>query len=473
VLRKIFAHSFIYGMAPHVPKIASIFIYPLLTAHLTEVDYGVFGVVATYTAALIVLQHLGLRLLLVNSFYHNRNHFIWRWRFVYGVLRIWQIIFGILLAGVLFLIIPFEAKDNTLLIITLTVIPMLIFGPVNMFMSTYYQLKQKPLPIGIRSVIFGFLTVGANYITIVEYEMGYMGWFFSLFVVEVLTSLSYLIPFKYSLKIKPIYAYKPKLLKKYLKISLPVIPHFYSSYLLNSSDRIVMDNLKVSTSNIGDYSFAYTFGNYFNMLTQAITMAMAPMLNEEIKANRERRFRSIIFSVQLFVFSLTFSVSVWCKEIFEILVKNDSLKLLYPLAIVIIMSYNYRPAYNGVMNRLFYHEKTTSLWKISLIAGVINVLLNILLIPYYGYEVAAYTTYVALLYMGYSGYFLPMYKEIKTDVKYYPVLWMISQIGITIVAVLIMDSNYLIKFGASLIIWIPTFYWVYKNKVALLKDQSQ
>ena len=473
MLKKIFTHSFIYGMAPHVPKIASIFIYPLLTAHLTEIDYGIAGVIATYMAALVVFQSLGLRLLLVNSFYHNSNHYLWRWKYIYGLLRVWQIVFAVILIPVLYLVIPNEAIDNRWMIIGLSIAPLVVYGPVTMLMSTYYQLKQKPTSIGLRSVVFGFLTVGINYYTIVTLELGYMGWFITNFTIAILTSFSYWVPFKFKLKIKPIYIFKPKIIKKYLKISLPVVPHYYSGYLLNSSDRLVMDSLNVTTSGIGKYSFAYTFGNYFDMLTQAITVAIAPMLNEEIKAKREERFRIIVFSVQFFIFSTTFTVSVWCKEIFEFLIRNDSLKELYPLTIIIIMSYNYRAAYNGVMSRLFYHEKTTSLWKISLIAGALNIGLNLCFVPYFGYEAAAYTTFIALLYMGYSGYFLPIYKEIKTDVKYYPLLWMFVQIGITIVAVLIMDSNYLIKLGASFVIWIPTFYWVYRNKIALLKDSSQ
>ena len=77
------------------------------------------------------------------------------------------------------------------------------------------------------------------------------------------------------------------------------------------------------------------------------------------------------------------------------------------------MSYNYRPQYLAVSIRLVYFERTKKLWRISLIAGLINLVLNIFLIPIYGFQIAAATTFVALLYMGYSGFFSINIQEFK------------------------------------------------------------
>ena len=228
MLKKIFSHTLIYGFAPHLPKLITLFIYPLLTENLTELDYGVTGIMASYLGVLLIFNTLGLRLILVNSFYHHRDHFVKRWRYVYGILRIWLILFNFLQALLLYFILPEEASDNVLIIIALTVFPSMLFGPVGMIFSTYYQLKEKPLMVTSRSVIVGAVTVIITYFTIVELKMGYMGWIWASFFGSLLGGFMYWFHLHFKLKIKPIIAFKPKIIRKYLKVSLPVVPHQYS-----------------------------------------------------------------------------------------------------------------------------------------------------------------------------------------------------------------------------------------------------
>jgi O-antigen/teichoic acid export membrane protein len=65
-----------------------------------------------------------------------------------------------------------------------------------------------------------------------------------------------------------------------------------------------------------------------------------------------------------------------------------------PFAIVIIMSYVYRPMYWVPVNKLGFEEKTHLLWRISLVGGLINVGLNLIFLPIFG----IYTVVVATFY---------------------------------------------------------------------------
>ena len=176
MLKKIFSHTLIYGLAPHVSKSATIFICPVFTATLTETDYGISGVILSYRGLLILFETLGLRLVLVNTFYHHTNHFLKRWQFIYGILSYWMVFFTIINGLLLYFIIPDEASSNFTIILFLISIPKLLFGSDQLIFSTYHQLHQNPLQIGIRSAIFGFLGI-ITYYTIVVLKMGYMGWF--------------------------------------------------------------------------------------------------------------------------------------------------------------------------------------------------------------------------------------------------------------------------------------------------------
>lgn len=429
LIKKLFSHTALYGLAPQLPKIAGIFVLPIITRYLTEEDYGIAGVVAAYTGALGVLQSLGIAVILANSFYKQPGTYRWLWRQLHGFISLWSIFYGLLLATVLYFGIPEAAHSNRWWIILLNVIPAVFFSTTQIIVFRYYQMSGKPQPLALRAVILGLITVLLNLYFIAELRLGYLGWFLSSFCSSVLSFavFAYLIYVKVGLT--PIFNFKWRLIKSSLKVSLPTIPHYYSAYLLNSSDRLVLDWLRVSTGKIGLYSFAGNFGGYFSALGDAIGMATSPIYINYYKRGENDvaayyQARALTFFIQSGYLLFSFLVCLWLREVFYLLVSNEKLQNVYPLAIIIITGYTYRPMYLGVSTLLFFHERTTRLWKISFIAGASNVALNLLLIPIFGYQIAAVTTFFALMYMGYSGYYMSDYRAVK-NLNYYPLRWLL------------------------------------------------
>lgn len=462
MLKKLFSHTFIYGFANQIPKIAGLFSLPFITQYLTEEDYGIFGVVTSYMAAIEVFSSLGLRLVLVNTFYKHPNWYLKIWKEIYGFLMFWNIVFLAFKVGFLWLLMPKEV-DNVALVVFLNVGAGLFFGPTALIGSTFFQIKQMPFSIAIRTIVFGTLTIVLNILFIAVFKMGYLGWFYSLFIVSVLGNMSYFYPLFYKYKLTPVYVFSLRRIKSYLKVTLPTIPHYYSTFLLNTSDKIVMEHLAVPINDIGKYNAAYTVGNFFNSIGMVSGFAITPLMNECYKNKDERTARELVFVLQGVFFIASFLVSIWLKEIFQILIKNDVLAATYPIGIIVVMAYNYRAMYYGSINKLFYLEKTNILWKITFIAGITNVLLNVALIPFFGYEIAAVTTFVSLMFMGYSGYFLRDFKENST-VNYYPGLWFTATVLLAIAAYLLKDitilSKILITFGSlSLSAYLSFYLW--------------
>ena len=69
MIKKVLTNSAIYGLAPHVPRIVSVLLLPIMTAHLTDVDYGIAGTIAAYTMALSALSTLGVSAYLQVNFF--------------------------------------------------------------------------------------------------------------------------------------------------------------------------------------------------------------------------------------------------------------------------------------------------------------------------------------------------------------------------------------------------------------------
>ena len=463
MLKKIFSDSFIYGLAPHISKIASFFVLPIITKDLTDFDYGVAGIISAFTGAFTVLSSLGLRVVLANAYFKSPSQYKWIWRQIYGFLSLWMVPYAIIISIVIYFAVPQGARSNTMEIILLNVVPIVFFGQTATICATYYQLKQQSLQIGVRTAIFGIIAVFLNLYTISYLKMGYMGWFWTTFLVAILSNISYWFPLNKSLGLKPIFNFKWRSITKSLKVSLPTIPHHYSSYLLDSSDRMVMTFLNTGAGDIGKYNLAYSFGNYYQSFATGVNKAIGPVLLGYYKKKELTKAKNLIFLVQSVFFALSFLICIWLKEAFHFLIKNDTLNKMYPLAIIIIMGYNSRPMYVGSNQQFFYYERTDILWKVSFVAGLSNVVLNVIMIPIFGYEAAAFTTFISLLYLGYASYFFKAFKAVS-QTRYYPIAWILISIAITALAYIVVEFPMQFKIYISIALFGFCFLLFFKYK---------
>ena len=411
-MSKLLKNTAYYGIVPAVPKVVSILLLPLLTMHLTSVDYGIAGTIVAYTTAIAAFSTLGCTAFITSSFYHYGSHYKIIWRQVYGFLQYWMVLFAILQSVLLYFIIPEEAIENRWLIIILANFNNVFFGPSAILGAMYYRLNQEPKPVVFRSLACGLITVFSNLIFIVYLESGYMGWYISSFLGTFCINASYWYVLNHRLGLKPSYILNLKAIKHVLKVSLPTIPHAYSTYLINGSNKFVMDRANTPLSAIGQFNFASEFMSYFELFASAVNSAISPMFMEELKRG------NILASHRIFKQSLVFfSIAVcgfiiWSREIFLVMVRNEDLSSTYWIASILVAGFIHRPLYLAVTSAMFYYEKTASLMKISLTGGLIAFLGYCMCIPLWGITSAAIITYLSFLAIGYFGYVLPSTRKL-------------------------------------------------------------
>jgi O-antigen/teichoic acid export membrane protein len=458
LIKKIINHSLIYAILPKLPILLGFLMLPFLTPFLTNTDYGIFGIIMSITTGATVIKGLGLDMILMNSFIHHykskRYKFIWNE--VQGFIFLWSIVLGLLIGLLIYGLLPTEAIKDRGLIITLTIVPIIFYSSLQIVSTKYYQLAEEPIQIGYRSLIFGVLSIVLNYYLIVVMKMGYLGWVWSLFVTETLMFLSYIYPVWICKKLYPNFLFRRRAIKRYLRVSLPLVPHTSAFFLLDFSDRLVMINLNVSTANIGLYDFAYRFAGYARVFSESIHQASTPLLIKEYKKRKETSYiKDMIFLQGFVVCFVSFALSIWLKEIFQIMVKNDDLVNTYSMGIILTMSYAYKPMYTAMATVFYYHEKTKEFWKISFIGGLINISLNIIFIPIYGYKVAVFTTFLSFLYIGFSGFLVTSFKK-TYPYDFKPCMWVVYIIILLFISYTFKDSSYSIKLVLTLILFIFT-----------------
>lgn len=468
MLKKIFTHSFLYAIGPQIPRIASIFILPLTTAYLTPKDYGISALLMAYTGGISALKDLGIIILLVNYFYQRKLKWKLLWRRIYGYILLWSPIYLLIQSIVIYLALPNDEIGNLYTIIIIYSITNLIFDYPILFASRYLQFSQRPLPIALITALVGLVAIILNYITIVKFKMGYMGWIVSSFIASFISFVFYGYYTFINLRLWPVFKVQFNHIKKILKISLPIIPHNYSSYLLNTSDRLILDLYNINVTQLGKYNLAYSFGSYFEVFTTAVGMAVSPMYAQifsNYSNNKNEVIKKFTYLLQLIFLTIGFLASIWINEIFNFLIKNNELKEAYIYVPIILMSFVAKPFYWSSINLLIFHAQTKKLWKITFVGGILNILLNLLFIPIGGIWAAVINTFITNTFINFIGGSLKDVKKLG-HTNFNEIIWIGILLLLTFISIFIIKLSILYKLIISF-----TLVTIFSFKIIKLKNK--
>lgn len=467
MLKKLFSHTVIYGLAPQIVKLVQVLMLPIITPFLTAEDFGVYGIVVATVGAVSVLATLGLGVSLSNAIVKSPKQYKILWRQLYGFLNLWSLVYALIVAALVYMLLPEVAMEHALWIVLLNVLPVVLFGPSSTLGMMYYQVNQMPMQIAIRTLVVGLISALILAYCVVYLDLGYMGWFIATACSQFCLQASYFIPVNFKLKIRPIYQFKWKTIKRHVLICLPTIPHYYSNYIINSFDRIAMTKMGVPLDSIGRYNASTNVGNLFASATYAANMAVTPLLLQTYKKNDKKTEKRLNLSILLVFLIATFIASLFSKELIPLLIRSEGMENIYPLAIILMMSFNYRPMYVAANQKLFYLEKTKNLLKVTTVAAGISVVLNFTFIPIWGALGVAIVAFICNMYMGYSGFFLKVFKESDRP-NYQPLLWLGTTVGLTILAYFAVEQSIGLKILLSALISIAGLvglFWLNRKSV--------
>lgn len=256
-------------------------------------------------------------------------------------------------------------------------------------------------------------------------------------------------------------------LKYAIPIALPYIPHLLSMTLLNSTDRIMIDRW-CGSRETALYSLAYNCGMLVTLLMTSLNSAFAPWLGEKLHSNKIeeiKRFSKIYISL---FFVLAIGIMLVSPEVLLILGGKSYMDAIYVLAPV-SMGCICQFLYTLFVNVEQFKKKTVKMAYASATAAIINLLLNYLFIPKFGYLAAAYTTLVGYLIL----LILHMLIVKKLDVgdiydnKY---ILVIVALGIVLtVFITMIYANSYIRYTVILFYAISLLMFVYKNRFILVR----
>ena len=465
--KKILINSIIYVVGPQLPRILGLFLMPILTPYLSTTDYAMWGLTVAIVYLFNAGRDAGMSVLLVNSFFKYPKRWKFIWRYLFGYLILWGLLLGILQSLIIWMVFRNTTPSWVVSIIILYFIQFVVFDLIVFLGIRYYQLEEKPYSVSIISIIGGLVGLFVLFYSVIIVNIGFMGWILSSFVSSGLMCLMYSFLVIKRNKLFPIFSFKKNRLSRVARTSFPMLPHSYSPYLLNTSDRFMLSAYQVPVRDIGIYNVAYSFGNYLEGLGSAIGVAVGPAymkLFAKAEAG-EAEVKKITHILQLIFVTGTFLLAVWARELFGLLFRNKDFNKAYILGIVIIMGYSYRPLYWAVIGKIQFEERTQLMWKISFLAGIVNVILNAIFIPFWGIYSATLMTLIALLFQGFSGYFF--FRAATFVSKMSLLVWFIVIILLTVIAYLCRDQDILMKLYITLISIAISIFFYYEMKKKL------
>jgi len=196
--------------------------------------------------------------------------------------------------------------------------------------------------------------------------------------------------------------YSKKIWSYALKLAIPLIPHYISSVLLNSSDRIMIQKL-VGDGQAGIYNLAYTVSICGTLINQAVLQTLSPWIYQKIKAGRAQDIKKVAYPSLIAIAGVNLLIILFTPEIISIFGPSSYYEAIWVMP-PISMSVFFMYMYNLFSAFEFYYEKTVFVSTATLIGAISNVILNYLFIRVFGYYAAGYTTlfcYMLFCFMHY------------------------------------------------------------------------
>lgn len=180
-----------------------------------------------------------------------------------------------------------------------------------------------------------------------------------------------------------------------LKMAIPLLPHYLSGMILNKGDQIMISKM-VGNSEVAFYSVAYNIGMLIQIFTNSITNSFTPWIYQKIKSNNIDDIAQSIDILLLIVSCISISLMIFSPELVWIFGSSGYDSAVYvipPVAASVFFIF----LYNILAIPQFYFEKTKFLMCSSVIAAILNIVLNFIFINLFGYIAAGYTTLVCYI----------------------------------------------------------------------------
>ena len=410
MISKFIKDSVIYTFGTVLTRGIAIIMVPIYTRFLSPSEYGLIDILAIFASLINVSIALEINQGFGRHFSESHNEIDKK---LYSSTAFWFvfivytsfIILSMLLSNQLrYLIIGTQFSNSIFQIALLSIWS----GGLFLFLQNQLRWYLLPKKFITASVVFTSLSYGITITLMVIFKIGVIAVFWGSLAGYVLAGL---LSWFYS-KNNYHLVFDWEKLKEMLRFSIPLVPASFGTILLLYTDRIAIKNL-LTLSEVGIFGIAYRFAAIISLVLSGFQISLAPLIYQNYKMTEtpkeiEKIFRIFIFIILIFIMFL----SIFSKELLKIITTPAYFRANEIIPIVCFATLFF--SMNIFTPGLPIAKKTKKIAAINISMGILNIILNYLLIPVWGIIGSSISTLfcsimIFLLNMIYSQryYYIP------------------------------------------------------------------
>lgn len=419
VIKRLFKHSFVYALGNSIQSLAGLVLIPLYTKTLPAAEFGKLEILNTFLLILNNLLSLGLASALLKCSERDVKSDAEK-KSLTSTALLATLVFGSLSTLGLFLLSPYFTsflKIDSAYYVYLILATNVIAITANLGFSILRS-KEKSVRYTLITLVRFFVLLFANSFFILALKWGIIGILLGNLISQI-AILSLLLPtFFQNIN----FQFSRRHFKNLINFGLAIIPSGLFMWVMDLSDRYFL-NYFHGSAEVGYYSLAYKFGLIILIaLVGPFQLAWPTVSFSLAKNNNARQIYAKILSYFTLISSLiAVFLVIFAEKIILFVSKPEYLKAVN-LVGLIAFAYVFLGMHYIVVVGLHLKNKSGFYPILIVIPGIINLILNYLLIPSYGTLGAGLATFISFLVLIILtvilvGFYFPFHYETKRLLK--------------------------------------------------------
>lgn len=372
--KKLLNNSFLFAIGNFGSKIILLLLVPLYTYYLTTAEYGLVDLVTTSTILLLPIVSANvfdavLRFTMDKE--ESQSQVLSNSLFVAAL--------GSIAAISLYPLLSLLKIDQDMLNYTYVILLLQVFQNI---LSQFARGLGKIKVFAINGIWMTLVMSIANVILLTRYDMGIAGYLLSIVIANV-ASIGYLIVALKIWRFLDLSHINKPLVKTMLAYALPIIPNSIMWWLISASNRYFILGFLTASAN-GIYAVANKVPAILSLVTSIFTQSWQLSAIEEYESENKSEFYSKVFSYySSLLFLGTSSILVVLKLFMASFIAPEYYEAWQSVPFLLLgVVFSSFSAFLGT-NYLAAKE-TRGVFRTSVYGGLVSVVLNFWLIPYFG-----------------------------------------------------------------------------------------
>ena len=381
--------SFWFLICSFLQKGISMVTTPIFTRIMSTSDYGQYGVFNSWFGIITIIVSLnmyaGVHSQGIVKFSEEKNEFTSSLQgFTTSLITFWTIIYLL-----------FQDFWNNLFSLTtiqmLSMLLMILLTSVFNFWANLHRVTYSYRMLVIITLLYSLVKPLVEIVLVMHFDDKVTARILGGCVVELIL-FSWIYVFQlYKGKV----FFSKRFWKYALLFNLPLVPHYLSQTVLNSADRIMINDI-VGSDQSGIYNLAYSVSLIMTLFNTALSQTISPWIYQKIKSKQEKEIAPIAYITLMIIAGVNLVLILLAPEVVKIFAPNSYYEAIWVIPPVAMSAY-FMYSYDLFAKFAFYFEKTVVVMIASVLGAILNIGLNYLFINIYGYIAAGYTTLICYI----------------------------------------------------------------------------